>query len=351
MGHAHPIGHHAGGRRAGRCRGRCGRRRPSGRRSAGRRRRPAAGRLRVGVPGGLAGRASPGAPSCLVVKEARPADVAVGHGPLGAGRRTAGPNRPSSGWRLGFRGSSRAAPFARDRAERRRQAARRARRAGRPGSGGSRAKVSSPPMPESATFTWRAVAWATTKVGMAEESANGSSKWSDDGGQRDRPPWAPGSPRDGRSRSAGPPCGRTGSSSKEGAARPKPMEKVAMRWLVTSRMLATTALESMPPLRKTPKGTSLSRRSRTASRSTWRTRAAASGTGSRDAGTDPPGGRAQYRWSVRRPGLPGRGVGRRELAQSRRRWIGRPACSRRPDSGGRPPSPAPGRRPGGTAGP
>ena len=31
-------------------------------------------------------------------------------------------------------------------------------------------------MPDSATLTWRAVAAATAKVGMAEESANGSSK-------------------------------------------------------------------------------------------------------------------------------------------------------------------------------
>ena len=32
-------------------------------------------------------------------------------------------------------------------------------------------------MPERATFTSRAVAWATANVGTAEESANGSSKW------------------------------------------------------------------------------------------------------------------------------------------------------------------------------
>ncbi len=56
-----------------------------------------------------------------------------------------------------------------------------------------------------------------------------------------------------------------GSSSKEGAEAPKPTEKVEIRWLVVCRMQATTALESMPPLRNTPNGTSLSRRSATAS--------------------------------------------------------------------------------------
>ena len=68
------------------------------------------------------------------------------------------------------------------------------------------------------------------------------------------------------------------------AARPKPTEKVAMRPLVTSRMLATTALESTPPDRKTPSGTSLSRRSRTASRRWLRTSVAVSSTD--DCGTD-----------------------------------------------------------------
>ena len=51
-----------------------------------------------------------------------------------------------------------------------------------------------------------------------------------------------------------------------------------MRPLVISRMLATTALESTPPERNTPSGTSLSRRSRTASRRWPRTSAAVSPT-------------------------------------------------------------------------
>ena len=44
-----------------------------------------------------------------------------------------------------------------------------------------------------------------------------------------------------------------------------------MRPLVTSRMLATTTLESTPPERNAPSGTSLSSRSRTASRISPRT--------------------------------------------------------------------------------
>ena len=55
-----------------------------------------------------------------------------------------------------------------------------------------------------------------------------------------------------------------------------PIEKVAIRPEVTSRMLATTALESTPPERNTPSGTSLSRRRRTASRNPARTAAALS---------------------------------------------------------------------------
>ena len=51
-------------------------------------------------------------------------------------------------------------------------------------------------------------------------------------------------------------------------------ENVVMRPPVTSRMLATTTLESTPPDRNAPSGTSLSRRSRTASRISARMRLA-----------------------------------------------------------------------------
>ena len=49
------------------------------------------------------------------------------------------------------------------------------------------------------------------------------------------------------------------------------MLNVVIRPLVTSRMLATTTLESTPPDRNAPTGTSLSRRRRTASRTSRRT--------------------------------------------------------------------------------
>jgi hypothetical protein len=76
-----------------------------------------------------------------------------------------------------------------------------------------------------------------------------------------------------------------GRSSQEAAAAPKPMEKVVMRPPVTSRMLATTMLESTPPERNAPSRTSLSSRSRTASRisarmrspSSWRSRRGGAG--------------------------------------------------------------------------
>ena len=54
------------------------------------------------------------------------------------------------------------------------------------------------------------------------------------------------------------------------------MLKVVMRPLVTSRMQATTTLESTPPDRNAPSGTSLSRRRRTASRTSPRTASASS---------------------------------------------------------------------------
>ena len=52
------------------------------------------------------------------------------------------------------------------------------------------------------------------------------------------------------------------------------MQKVFTRW--NSDMSATTALESIPPERKAPSGTSLIRRTLTASRSSRRTSEAAS---------------------------------------------------------------------------
>ena len=83
--------------------------------------------------------------------------------------------------------------------------------------------------------------------------------------------------------------------------RPKPTEKVAIRPDVTSRMLATTALESTPPDRKTPSGTSLSRRKRTASRRPARTVAALSSREARGPVVATAAGSCQYRRCVSRP--------------------------------------------------
>jgi hypothetical protein len=58
-------------------------------------------------------------------------------------------------------------------------------------------------------------------------------------------------------------------------------------------MLATTALESTPPDRNTPSGTSLSRRSRTASRKPARTAAALSSRVTRGPWGEPLGGSCQ----------------------------------------------------------
>ena len=62
------------------------------------------------------------------------------------------------------------------------------------------------------------------------------------------------------------------------------------RPLVTSRMLATTTLESTPPDRNAPSGTSLSSRRRTASRISsrrrWASSAGASRIGAAAAGSD-----------------------------------------------------------------
>ncbi len=144
-------------------------------------------------------------------------------------------------------------------------------------------------MPDSATFTWRAVAAATAYVAIAEESANGSSKLrtitgasSAAFGSRISSWWSV--PKRSATWRA------YGSSSYEAAAAPKPIENVVRRPLVTSRMLATTTLESTPPDRNAPRGTSLSSRSRTASRISsrrrWASSAGASRIGDASAGSD-----------------------------------------------------------------
>src|SRR5438874_353903 len=132
-------------------------------------------------------------------------------------------------------------------------------------------------MPESATFRWRAVASATTSVGMAEESAKGSSTYRTTAAARSAAlgsrtsSWCSVSNRCATARAYG-------RSSCERSA-PKPTEKVARRPTFSSRMQATITLESTPPLRKTPRGTSASSRARTASRTSARTRPRSSSRG------------------------------------------------------------------------
>ena len=149
-------------------------------------------------------------------------------------------------------------------------------------------------------MTLRAVACATTHVGIAEESANGSSRWSTTAGTSSATcgartsSWWSVSNRAATARAYG-------SSSYDGVPASKPIENVAIRPEVAARMLATTALESIPPEMKTPRGTSLSSRSRTASRSSSRTRCASSSGAGRAAPAAGGGGSSQYRRTRSRP--------------------------------------------------
>ena len=79
------------------------------------------------------------------------------------------------------------------------------------------------------------------------------------------------------------------------------MVNVATRPTFSSRMHATITLESTPPLRKTPSGTSASSRARTASRTACRTRARSSSAGTAVADAGVPAGSVQYRRSVSTP--------------------------------------------------
>src|SRR5439155_41425 len=85
-----------------------------------------------------------------------------------------------------------------------------------------------------------------------------------------------------------------GRSSCERSA-PKPTEKVARRPTFSSRMQATITLESTPPLRNTPRGTSASSRARTASRTSARTRPRSSSRGAGRAAVAAPAARVPHR--------------------------------------------------------
>ncbi len=60
---------------------------------------------------------------------------------------------------------------------------------------------------------------------------------------------------------------RRANGSSENLASAKPIEKVLTGAALSDAIVATTTLESMPPLRNAPSGTSLIMRPRTASRS------------------------------------------------------------------------------------